>query len=72
MNKLIEDYRNNKKPFLKYIRKEGFHKLVLYCASNSVPLVAAYTYLKEDMPEYAEVCDKEIDLLCEFYGYERG
>lgn len=67
--KMVEDFRSRKSHILKHIKKEGIDAITLYCTLSGVPLIAAYTFIMEDMPEYKEICEKKIQSLINFYKY---
>jgi hypothetical protein len=72
VQQLIEDFRLRKGDILTQVEIHGVESISSFCAMVGIPLVAAYTYIKEDMPEYAEFCENRIEELCEFYGYKRS
>ena len=63
-------YRSSKPEFLNAVKRNGVAVVSFYSSTASLPLVAAWTFLKEEYPEYTEEADKQIQLLKDFYGYE--
>lgn len=68
MNKQVELFRSQKQYIVNYVKNKGVEKISLYSATTSIPLIAIYTFVKEDLPEYTELCDSKIKELEDFYG----
>jgi hypothetical protein len=61
----LKDYRGRKEEVIKTYRQKGISHISFYCSVASIPLLAAYSYINEEMPS-KEVQDK-IKVLIEFY-----
>lgn len=68
MKKQIELFRGQKQYIVNYVKTHGIEKISLYSATTFIPLIAIYTFVKEDLPEHAELCNGKIKELEEFYG----
>ena len=66
--KQIEMMRSQKDVIIKYFTKHNVDKIAIYSATTFITLVAIYTFVLEDMPEYSELCNKKLKELEEFYG----
>lgn len=69
MNKQVELFRSQKQYIVNYVKTNGVEKISLYSATTFIPLMAIYTFVKEDLPEHTELCDSKIKELKEFYGF---
>lgn len=65
-----EDYRSRKKQIIKELRLEtkGIEYVTEYASTAMIPLVAIYTFIKEEYPELVPECDRKMTALREFYG----
>lgn len=73
----IESYRHYKdtaeyKKIVGEMKQKRFSydKISLLCATTSMNIIAIYSFIKEDVPEWAQMCDSKIKSLKEFYDYE--
>lgn len=66
-NKEVELFRPQKELILRYVRKNGVKNIALYSASTSIPLMAIYTFVLEDLPEHRELAGAKLIMLKEFY-----
>ena len=67
--RLIEDFRHMKPIVLKYIKDKGIDKVSEYAAMTGTSLIAIWTFIKEDMPEYRQKAENKIESLKKFYRY---
>ena len=70
VSKLVADYRSQKSAVIKYVERKGVERLSEWCALVGIPLIAAYTYVKEECPAFTEECDRQIQIAIWFYKYE--
>jgi hypothetical protein len=69
---LIRDFRCQKDEVINYVRKNGIESVSLFCSGYGIPIIAFWTYVSEEFPEYRERVQKSIDIVTRFYRYEKG
>lgn len=65
---LKEDYLKYREGLTKFIVKNGIGEVGQFCCLNGLPLVVAYEFILEDMPEHKEECEYKIKCLTHFYS----
>lgn len=69
-----KDFIGQRDTVLKYFRKKPVDSSTVseYCSMVGLPLIVVYDFIREEMPEYREFCDKKIHGIKEFYGILKG
>jgi hypothetical protein len=67
-NKQISLMRPQKDVIVKYFSVHHIDKVSIYSATTFIPLVAIYTFLLEEFPEFKHTCEQKLKELEEFYG----
>lgn len=64
-----DDYRHLKKEAVSIIKKKGINtnSISEYSVLSMIPLVVIYTFIKEEIPEYEEFCNEQIERISKFY-----
>ena len=65
-----KDFLRQKPAVIKYFKKKGVdvNTIPEYCVISGIPIVVTCEFIKEDMPEYTELCDEKIASIKEFFG----
>lgn len=66
---IIEDFRCQKDAAVEYVRKNGIDSISIFCVGYGIPLIAFWTYIKEEFPEYRQKAIKSIEIVTRFYDY---
>lgn len=64
-----EDFIYVKEDLIKNVRQKGFGCISEYCVLTAIPLVIAYQFVIEEIPEHTDMCNKAIKNISDFYGY---
>ena len=69
-----KDFLNQQKTILKYFEKNGvsYETISEFAALSGVPIVVICEFIKEETPEYTEMCDAKIAQIKEFFGIKDG
>jgi len=57
-----------KESILQQIDRAGIESIGLFCVLTMVPMVDAYEFIKDAIPEHKEFCNKKIKAIKKFYG----
>lgn len=63
-----DDFRRFKNEVIAYTKKNGFDSISDYCVLTGVPVLAAYTFVMEEMEELKDKCQQRIIEIKQFYG----
>ena len=65
-----DKFRKFKAELCKVLKEKGLDRAISYSVASNIPLIAAYTFILEEFPEYDTLCQDKIKQLKEFYGVE--
>lgn len=68
----LNEYEKLRQPVVDYINKKGFNfdQISQFCATSGFSLIATYSFIAEEFPQYREDSLGKVKMLKEFYGYE--
>ena len=64
-----KNFLNQKDMVIKFFKKNGVTaKTMADFTAVGIPITVMCEFIKEEMPEHTEICDKKIKEINEFYG----
>lgn len=65
-----KNYKHLKDKVIEVFETRGVDFISYYCALMSIPVIVAYQFILEEMPEHEEEMKKRIKGIKDFFGYK--